>query len=85
MISRRAFLAGLGALAARPAWPADTDAWRRLRDSGARLALGSDFPVESVDPRLGRYAAATRADAAGKPAGGWLPGEVLTPFEALRG
>ena len=32
MISRRAFLAGLGALAARPAWPADTDAWRRLRE-----------------------------------------------------
>src|SRR5690606_18738191 len=23
-------------------------AWRKLRDSGARLALGSDFPVESV-------------------------------------
>ena len=60
-------------------------AWRSLRDSGARLALGSDFPVESVDPRLGLYAAATRADAAGDPVGGWLPGELLTPFEALRG
>ena len=60
-------------------------AWRSLRDSGARLALGSDFPVESVDPRLGLYAAATRTDAAGEPIGGWLPGEVLTPFEALRG
>ena len=60
-------------------------AWRSLRDSGARLALGSDFPVESVDPRLGLYAAATRANAAGEPAGGWLPGELLTPFEALRG
>ena len=60
-------------------------AWRSLRDSGARLALGSDFPVESVDPRLGLYAAATRANALGEPAGGWLPGELLTPFEALRG
>lgn len=60
-------------------------AWRSLRDSGARLALGSDFPVESVDPRLGLMAAATRADAGGRPAGGWLPGELLTPFEALRG
>lgn len=60
-------------------------AWRSLRDSGARLALGSDFPVESVDPRLGLVAAATRADAAGNPVGGWLPGELLTPFEALRG
>lgn len=60
-------------------------AWRRLRDAGARLALGSDFPVESVDPRLGLYSAVTRADADGKPAGGWMPQEKLTAFEALRG
>ncbi|MGO1069190.1 amidohydrolase [Lysobacter sp. CA199] len=60
-------------------------AWRQLRDSGARLALGSDFPVESVDPRLGLYAATTRSDADGKPAGGWHPEEKLTAFEALRG
>jgi predicted amidohydrolase YtcJ len=60
-------------------------AWRQLRDSGARLALGSDFPVESVDPRLGLYAAATRSDGAGQPAGGWHPQEKLTAFEALRG
>lgn len=60
-------------------------AWRQLRDSGARLALGSDFPVESVDPRLGLYSAVTRADANGQPAGGWHPQEKLTAFEALRG
>ena len=60
-------------------------AWRQLRDSGARLALGSDFPVESVDPRLGLYSATTRTDAEGKPAGGWRPEELLTAFEALRG
>ncbi len=60
-------------------------AWRQLIDSGARMALGSDFPVESVDPRLGLYAAATRADAEGKPAGGWRPQEMLTVAEALRG
>lgn len=60
-------------------------AWRRLRDSGARLALGSDFPVEAVDPRLGLYAAATRMDGEGMPAGGWRPEEKLTAFEALRG
>ena len=60
-------------------------AWRQLRDSGARLALGSDFPVESVDPRLGLYAAVARADGEGQPVGGWLPGEKLTAFEALRG
>ncbi|WP_119718732.1 amidohydrolase [Cognatilysobacter tabacisoli] len=60
-------------------------AWRQLRDRGARLALGSDFPVESVDPRLGLYSATTRADAAGQPVGGWGPEEKLTAFEALRG
>lgn len=60
-------------------------AWRQLRDSGARLALGSDFPVESVDPRLGLYAATTRSDAEGLPAGGWHPQEKLTMYEALRG
>ena len=60
-------------------------AWRKLRDSGARLALGSDFPVESVDPRLGLYAAATRTDAEGMPAGGWHPEDKLTAWEALRG
>jgi predicted amidohydrolase YtcJ len=60
-------------------------AWRQIRDSGARLALGSDFPVESVDPRLGLYAAATRMDTDGKPPGGWRPEEKLTAYEALRG
>jgi predicted amidohydrolase YtcJ len=60
-------------------------AWRRFLDAGVRLALGSDFPVESVDPRLGLRAAVTRQDDDGKPAGGWLPGQRLTIPEALRG
>lgn len=60
-------------------------AWRKVLDAGGRLALGSDFPVESADPRLGLYAAVTRTDLDGEPAGGWLPGERLDRFEALRG
>jgi predicted amidohydrolase YtcJ len=60
-------------------------AWRKVLDAGGRLALGSDFPVESADPRLGLYAAVTRQDLAGNPAGGWLPGERLSRDEALRG
>jgi len=60
-------------------------AWRKVLDDGGRLALGSDFPVESADPRLGLYAAVTRQDLKGNPAGGWLPGERLTREEALRG
>jgi predicted amidohydrolase YtcJ len=60
-------------------------AWRRLLDAGARLALGSDFPVEQVNPLLGFYAAVTRQDLNGEPPDGWLPGQRLTREEALRG
>ncbi len=59
-------------------------AWRKFLDAGARLAFGSDFPVEQVNPLLGFYAAVTRQDAKGWPEGGWLPEERLTREEALR-
>ena len=60
-------------------------AWRKLLDSGARLALGSDFPVEDPNPLLGIFAAVTTQDLSGKPPGGYRPGEKLTIWEALRG
>jgi len=58
-------------------------AWRRLRDTGARLACGSDFPVEDANPFHGLYAAVTRQDQKGWPEGGWRPGERMTREEAL--
>ncbi|MGH9368463.1 MAG: amidohydrolase, partial [Thermoanaerobaculia bacterium] len=58
-------------------------AWRSLEKAGARLAGGSDFPVESENPLLGFYAAVTRQDPSGKPPGGWFPQERLTRVEAL--
>ncbi len=58
-------------------------AWRKLKNSGARLAGGSDFPVESENPLLGFYAAVTRQDLDGRPPGGWRPQEKLTRKEAL--
>ncbi|SBV36578.1 Amidohydrolase 3 [uncultured Stenotrophomonas sp.] len=60
-------------------------AWQRYLHSGAHLALGSDFPVERVDPRLGLYAAVTRQDRDGQPPGGWQPEQRLSAAEALRG
>lgn len=60
-------------------------AWRRMLAAGVPLALGSDFPVEQVDPRLGLHAAVTRQDRAGQPSAGWLPEQRLTAAEALRG
>jgi predicted amidohydrolase YtcJ len=58
-------------------------AWRSLKTAGARLAGGSDFPVESENPLLGFYAAVTRKDRSGRPPGGWRPQEKLTRSEAL--
>ena len=59
-------------------------AWRTLLKAGARLAGGSDFPVESEEPLLGIYAAVTRQETTGKPPGGWRMEEALTRAEALR-
>jgi hypothetical protein len=58
-------------------------AWRTLLEDGAILAFGSDFPVESSDPRKGLYAAITRQDLEGHPPGGWRPSERLSPEQAL--
>ncbi|MBU8922035.1 MAG: amidohydrolase [Bacteroidales bacterium] len=59
-------------------------AWRSLMNTGCCIPGGSDFPVESIDPLLGIYAAVTRADLEGNPAGGWFPGQCLTVEEAVR-
>ena len=60
-------------------------AWRSLKEAGAVLALGSDFPIENPDVLAGLYAARTRQDAAGRPEGGWRPEQRLTGEEALEG
>jgi hypothetical protein len=59
-------------------------AWRRMLEAGARIAAGSDFPVEQVSPLHGIYAAVTRQDPDGQPDGGWYPDQRLTLDEALR-
>jgi predicted amidohydrolase YtcJ len=53
-------------------------AWRSMVQSGARLAFGSDFPVESPDPWAGWAVSFTRSDASGQPFGGWRPEEAVT-------
>ena len=58
-------------------------AWRSLRKAGARLAGGSDFPVESHNPFFGIYAAVTRQDADAQPVDGWHADERLTRAEAI--
>jgi len=58
-------------------------AWRSLMTANATIAAGSDAPVESIEPKLGLYAAITRQDKVGHPEKGWRPAERMTPHEAV--
>jgi predicted amidohydrolase YtcJ len=58
-------------------------AWQTVLKSGARLAFGTDFPVESPNPFPGLSAAVSRQDVNGQPPGGWIPSERLTFEQAL--
>jgi len=58
-------------------------AWRTVLKSGARLAFGSDFPVESPNPFPGLSAGMSRQDVEGQPPGGWIPSERLTLAQAI--
>jgi predicted amidohydrolase YtcJ len=60
-------------------------AWRTVLNLGIHLPLGSDFPVEDVNPFFGIYSAVTRQDHEGNPPGGWYPEQKLTLAEAIRG
>ena len=60
-------------------------AWRTQLQQGARLAFGSDAPVESPNPFWGLHAAVTRQRQDGVPGEqGWYPEQRLTLGEAVR-
>ncbi|EIN11936.1 hypothetical protein PUNSTDRAFT_99280 [Punctularia strigosozonata HHB-11173 SS5] len=62
-------------------------AFRSMVDRGARITLGSDFPVEDLNPMSGFYAAITRLSPSGtspKGSEGWFPEQRLTREEALK-
>jgi predicted amidohydrolase YtcJ len=61
-----------------------TYAWRDFLKAGLHIANGSDAPVEEVNPYHGFYAAVTRKDREGNPAGGWYPKQCMNREEALR-
>jgi predicted amidohydrolase YtcJ len=52
-------------------------AWNSLQKAGARLAFGTDYDVEPVNPFRGLYACVSREGADGGPPGGWIPQEKL--------
>ncbi|MBC8182864.1 amidohydrolase [candidate division KSB1 bacterium] len=58
-------------------------AWRSLLDANAKIAFGTDYPVEPLDPMEGLYAAVTRKDRLGEEGDGWFPEQKLTMEEAI--
>ncbi len=58
-------------------------AWKHLLDSGAKLAFGTDWPVEPMDPLEGLYASVTRKDRSGEAGEGWFPDQRLSMEQAI--
>jgi predicted amidohydrolase YtcJ len=62
-----------------------TYAFKSFIDAGVRLAVGTDWPVAPLDPRLTLYAAVTRATLDGKNPAGWVPEQKLTVAQVIEG
>ena len=60
-------------------------AFRQLLEQNGWIPLGTDFPVEDINPLKTFYAAVTRKDSSGWPAGGFQIENALTREQALRG
>lgn len=61
----------------------DAYRWKSFADASVRLAFGTDWFVEPLDPRLGLYAAVTRELPEGGPRGGFQPQEKVSLEDAL--
>ena len=60
-------------------------AYKQLLDQNGWMPLGTDFPVESINPMYTFYAAVERKDLKGYPEGGFQPDNKLSRVEALKG
>nr|WP_277667178.1 amidohydrolase [Novosphingobium lindaniclasticum] len=58
-------------------------AWKSIAATGAKLAFGSDTPVEPAQPFVGLAVAVTRQGADNQPFNGWQPQEALSREAAL--
>lgn len=57
--------------------------WHSIANAGGRVAFGSDWPVVTLDPRMGLQVAVNRLSPKGEPEGGWLPDERLPLTAAI--
>ena len=60
-------------------------AYKKLLQKAGMVALGTDFPVEEVNPMLTFHAAVARKDSKEYPKGGFQMENALTRVETLRG
>ena len=60
-------------------------AFKKLLDTYGMVALGTDYPVEKVNPFLTFYAAVARQDTSGYPEGGYQMENALSREETLKG
>lgn len=60
-------------------------AWASLLKAKAHLVYSSDWPAAiAIDPIRGIHVAVNRRTPDGKPAGGWIPEQKISMFEALK-
>nr|MBK9652822.1 amidohydrolase [Bacteroidota bacterium] len=59
-------------------------AYKQLLDVCGMIAAGSDFPVESINPMFGFYAAVARKDQKGYPKNGFQKQDAISRQDALR-
>ncbi|MFC4816712.1 amidohydrolase [Flavobacterium sp. GCM10023249] len=60
-------------------------AYKKMLSKAGIIALGTDFPIEEVNPMYTFYAAVARKDLKNFPEGGFQPENALTREEALKG
>jgi predicted amidohydrolase YtcJ len=58
--------------------------WHTMMAHGVHVPFGTDWPVESMNPYLGLYAAVTRQSTDDQPPGGWWPEERISIEDAIR-
>ncbi len=59
--------------------------YKRILNASGLLALGTDFPIEHIDPLNTFFAAVDRTDKANWPEGGFNADQKLSPKEAIDG
>ena len=60
-------------------------AYKKLLNQAGMVALGTDFPVEKVNPFLTFYASVDRQDTGNYPEGGFMKDQALSREETLKG